>query len=120
MEVLESHAMVQDVHLCLSIPPKAVWRDTTGFLKGKSALRTHREYLGGERILTGFHSWARGHCVSAVGLDEAVIHAYLRNQEQEENVKNSLVFGALWPLPNDEGSFEERSSNQTAMRVEVD
>ncbi len=32
----------------------------------------------------GFHFWVRGYCVSAVGLDEAMIRKYIRNQEDEE------------------------------------
>ena len=72
------------VHLCLSIPPKYSVANTVGFLKGKSAIRIHREYLGRTRNFTGFHFWARGYCVSTVGLDEAVIRDYIRNQEEEE------------------------------------
>jgi len=37
-----------------------------------------------KRNFTGFHFWARGYCVSTVGLDEEVIRAYIRNQEEEE------------------------------------
>ena len=36
--------------------------NTVGFLKGKSAIRIHREYLGRKRNLTGFHFWARRYC----------------------------------------------------------
>ena len=39
---------------------------------------------GRTRNFTGFHFWARGYCVSTVGLDEAVIRDYIRNQEEEE------------------------------------
>jgi hypothetical protein len=37
--------------------------------KGKSAIVIHREYLGRDNF-TGYHFWARGYCVSTVGLDE--------------------------------------------------
>ena len=73
VELVEGHAMSDHVHLCLSIPPKYSVANTVGFLKGKSAIRIHREYLGRTRNFTGFHFWARGYCVSTVGLDEAVI-----------------------------------------------
>ena len=76
--------MSDHVHLCLSIPPKYSVANTVGFLKGKSAIRIHREYLGRTRNFTGFYFWARGYCVSTVGLDEAVIRDYIRNQEEEE------------------------------------
>lgn len=84
VELVEGHAMSDHVHLCLSIPPKYSVANTIGFLKGKSAIRIHREYLERKRNFTGFHFWARGYCVSTVGLDEAVIREYIRNQESEE------------------------------------
>ena len=43
VELLEGHAMVDPVHLCLSIPPKFSVANTAGFLKGKSAIRRRRE-----------------------------------------------------------------------------
>ena len=68
VELVEGHAMADPIHLCLSIPPKYSVANTVGFLKGKSAIRIHREYLGRQRQYTGFHFWARGYCVSTVGL----------------------------------------------------
>jgi len=60
-----------------------------GFLKGKSAVRIHRE-LGNKRV-TGLHFWATGYCVSTVGLDEETIKEYIRNQEKSET--NQLKLG---------------------------
>ena len=34
------------LHLLLSIPPKLRVANTVGFLKGKSAIRIHRQFLG--------------------------------------------------------------------------
>ena len=82
--------MSDHMHLCLSIPPKYRIANTVGFLKGKSAIRIHREYLGRQRQYTGFHFWARGYCVSTVGLDEEVVRAYIRNQEAEEKRQEDL------------------------------
>ena len=45
VELLEGHAMPDHIHLCLSIPPKYSVAHTIGFLKGKSAVRIHRELL---------------------------------------------------------------------------
>ena len=87
---MEGHAMVDHIHLCLSIPPKYSVSNTVGFLKGKSAIRIHREYMGRKRNFTGMHFWARGYCVSTVGLDEQVIRAYIRNQETEEKRQEQI------------------------------
>ena len=59
VELIEGHAMGDHVHLCLSIPPKYSVANTVGFLKGKSAIRIHREFLGHEKNLTGYQFWAR-------------------------------------------------------------
>ena len=44
------------------------------------AVRIHREILN-KRRMTGLHFWARGYCVSTVGLDEKVVRKYIREQE---------------------------------------
>jgi putative transposase len=90
IELVEGHAMPDHVHLCLSIPPKLSGAHTIGFLKGKSAIWIHREYLGKQRNFTGLHFWAKGYCVSTVGLDEQTIIRYIRNQEAEEKRTEQL------------------------------
>ena len=69
VEMLEGHAMPDHIHMCLSIPPKYSVAFVLGFLKGKSAVRIHRELLH-ERRMSGLSFWASGYCVSTVGLDE--------------------------------------------------
>ena len=69
VELLEGNCMADHIHMCLSIPPKYSVAHTIGFLKGKSAVRIHRELLH-ERRMTGLHFWATGYCVSTVGLEE--------------------------------------------------
>ena len=83
VELLEGNAMPDHIHLCLSIPPKYSVSNTIGYLKGKSAVRIHRELLGHKRM-TGLSFWARGYCVSTVGLDEGKIRRYIQEQEKLE------------------------------------
>ena len=87
--LLEGHAVSDHVHLCLSIPPKYSVSHTIGFLKGKSAVRIHRELMG-HRRMTGLHFWATGYCVSTVGLDEKRIREYIREQEKLQNSQGDL------------------------------
>ncbi len=61
IEWVEGHAMPDHVHLCLGIPPKYSVANTIGFLKGKSAVRIHREWLH-ERRMTGLHFRAARYC----------------------------------------------------------
>jgi len=82
VEVVEGHALPDHIHLVLSVPPKYSIAMMIGYLKGKPAIRIHRQLQGVKRGYTGKHFWSRGYCVSTVGLDEEEIRAYVRNQEQ--------------------------------------
>ena len=90
VELLEGHLMPDHIHMCLSVPPKYSIAMVIGFLKGKSAVRIHRNV--GLRRMTGLHFWARGYCVSTVGLDEATIRRYIREQEKLESDQRELQF----------------------------
>ena len=57
---------------------------TVGYLKGKSAVRIHRELLRTQGTLFGRAFWSRGYCVSTVGLDEAMITQYIQDQDKHE------------------------------------
>ncbi len=89
IEILEGHLMPDHIHMCLEIPPKYSVAHTLGFLKGKSAVRIHRTVLKAKRA-TGLHFWARGYCVSTVGLDEETIRQYIRHQERSEQQQLEL------------------------------
>ncbi len=78
----EGHAMPDHIHLLLSIPPKYSVSNTIGFIKGKSAIRIHRDLLKTKKM-TGLSFWARGYCVSTVGLDEETIRKYIKDQDKE-------------------------------------
>ena len=68
---------------------KHVVADTLGFLKGTSAVRVHRE-VKSHRRMTGLRFWSKGYCVSTVGLDEATIRKYIREQEQLQSGQGDL------------------------------
>ena len=89
VELIEGKGTADHIHMCLSIPPKYSVAHTVGFLKGKSAVRIHRDLLK-ERRMTGLHFWATGYCVSTVGLDEQRIREYIREQEKLENGQGDL------------------------------
>ena len=83
IEILEGHLLPDHIHMCLRVPPKYSIAYVIGFLKGKSAVLIHRKILKVKKT-TGLHFWARGYCVSTVGLDEATIRKYIREQEKQE------------------------------------
>jgi len=57
---------------------------TVGYLKGKSAIRIHRDLSRVKGTLFGRSSWVRGYCASTVGLDESAIRQYIQDQEQHQ------------------------------------
>ena len=89
VELLEGRSMPDHIHLCLSIPPKYSVSHTIGFLKGKRAVRIHRDLMG-HRRMTGLHFWATGYWVSTVGLDEGKVRQYIREQEKLESGQGDL------------------------------
>ena len=59
--------------MLLSVPPKYSIAMTIGYLKGKSAVRIHRELMKTKGTLFGRTFWAKGYCVSTVGLGAFLI-----------------------------------------------
>jgi putative transposase len=83
-EIVEGHLLKDHVHICISIPPKYAVSAIVGYIKGKSAIAIARKFAGKTRNYTGESFWARGYYVSTVGLDEQVVRAYIRKQEEED------------------------------------
>lgn len=91
IELVEGHLMPDHIHMCVSILPKHSVAFAIGFIKGKSAVRIHRQILGNKKV-TGLHFWSRGYCVSTVGLNEETIRKYIREQEALEKRQGELEF----------------------------
>ncbi|MCT3543697.1 MULTISPECIES: IS200/IS605 family transposase [Lentilactobacillus] len=90
VKILEGHMMPDHVHLLVSIPPKLSVASFMGYLKGKSALmmfdqHTNLKYKFGNR-----HFWSVGYYVSTVGLNEATIRKYIRDQEKHDQAQDRL------------------------------
>jgi putative transposase len=95
IELVEGKAMADHIHMLLSVPPRYSIAMTVGYLKGKSAIRIHRELMKTKGTLFGRSFWSRGYCVSTIGLDEAAIRKYIREQEQHQRDQDQgeLDFG---------------------------
>ena len=81
---MEGNAASDHLHLLLSVPPKFSIAMTIGYLKGKSAIRIHRELFQTKGTLFGRSFWSRGYCVSTVGLDESIIRKYIQEQNKHD------------------------------------
>ena len=84
LEVLELNMQEDHIHLVMSIAPKCSLSSVMGFLKGKLSLRLFQRYEKLGKRYWGRHLWARGCCVSTVGLNEQQIREYVRWQEKKE------------------------------------
>ena len=82
-EVVEGGLKVDHVHMLVSIPPKYSVAQVVGYVKGKSAIWVARS-MGRNRNFLGQNFWARGYCVSTIGLDETTIQEYIRAQEEAD------------------------------------
>jgi len=81
---LEGQRMPDHIHRGRCTPPTESVTHTSGGLKGKSAVRIHRELLH-KRRMTGLLFWATGYAVSTVGLDEARSRQSIREREKLES-----------------------------------
>ena len=95
VEVMELNVQPDHVHLVVSIPPKYAVSEFMGYLKGKMALRLFQQYESLGRRYWGRHLWARGYCVSTIGLDEGQIRKYVQWQEKQEK-QTEAVQGKLF------------------------
>ena len=91
--IIEGHLMPDHVHMMIAIPPKYAVAQVVGFIKGKSAIHLARVYGERKRNFVGQHFCACGYFVSTVGRDEAVIRAYIRSQEIEDERLEQLKLG---------------------------
>ncbi|CAI10001.1 transposition helper protein, fragment, partial [Aromatoleum aromaticum EbN1] len=100
--------MGDHVHMCLSIPPKYAVSNVVGYLKGKSAIQIARRFGGRQKNFTGENFWARGYFVSTVGLDEAIVRAYIRAQEEEDERYDQMRLPTIRRLHADRPTRDRR------------
>ena len=85
IEVLELNVQPDHVHAVLQIPPKVSVSEAMGILKGKTAIKLFKSFPGlKKKPYWGNHFWARGYCVSTIGMDEEKIRRYVKYQEENE------------------------------------
>ena len=88
IEIIEGSMCIDHIHMCLAIPPKYAVSGIVGYLKGKSEMIMFEKYSRLKRNFKGHSFWARGYYVSTVGLDEAKVRNYIKNQELNESIED--------------------------------
>lgn len=89
-EIIEGHLMPDHIHMLVSIPPKISVLSFMGYLKGKSALMIFERHANLKYKFGNRHFWSEGYYVSTVGLNEATIRKYIKNQEKEDLMKDKI------------------------------
>ena len=84
VEIIEGHLMPDRVHMLVSIPPRISVPGFMGCLKGKSSLLMFGKHANLKYKFGNRKFWAEGYYVSTVGLNEATIAKYIREQEQAD------------------------------------
>ena len=90
VEIIEGHLMPDHVHILVSIPPKYSVSQFMGYLKGKSSLMIFDRHANLKYKFGNRHFWAEGYYVSTVGLNEATIRKYIKNQESYDIAMDKL------------------------------
>ena len=93
VEILEGNVQADHIHLVLSFPPKYSISEVVGFLKGKSAIKMFDMHSELKKRYWGRHFWAKGYCVSTIGLNEEQIRKYVRWQLKKVKTMDQLK---LW------------------------
>ena len=90
VEIIEGQLMPDHVHMLVSIPPKINVASFMGYLKGKSSLMVFDKHANLKYKFGNRKFWAEGYYVSTVGLNEATIAKYIREQEQHDIALDKL------------------------------
>ena len=90
VKIIEGELMTDHVHMLVLIPPKIAVSSFMGYLKGKSALMMFDKHANLKYKFGNRHFWSEGYYVSTVGLNEATVKKYIREQELHDQMKDKL------------------------------
>ena len=90
IEIIEAQLCTDHVHMLISIPPKYSVSQIMGYLKGKSSLMIFDRHANLKRKFGNRKFWAEGYYVTTVGLNEATIAKYIREQESRDIAQDKL------------------------------
>lgn len=82
--------MPDHIHILVKIPPKLAISNFMGYLKGKSSLMIFERFANLKYKFGNKVFWAKGYFVSTVGLDTKKVQEYIRDQEKEDLMTDSM------------------------------
>ena len=90
VEIVEGEICPDHIHLLLSIPPKISVSGFMGYLKGKSAMMIFERHANLKYKFGNRNFWATGYYVSTVGINTATVQKYIREQDKQDQIEDSL------------------------------
>ena len=90
VEIIEGHPMPDHIHMLVSTPPKISVASFMGYLKRKSALMIFERHANLKYKFGNRHFWWERYYVSTVRLNESTIRKYIRDQENQDQIKDKL------------------------------
>lgn len=90
VEIIEGHLMRDHVHMLVMIAPSLSVSAFMGYLKGKSALMMFDRHANLKYKFGNRHFWSEGYYVSTVGLNDATVAKYIREQEMHDIAMDKL------------------------------
>ena len=82
--------MPDHIHLLLSKPPKYSVSNSMGYLKCKSAMMIFERHANLKYMFGNRNFGATGCSISTVGLNAATIQKYIREQDNMDQMEDSL------------------------------
>lgn len=95
IEIIEGKAMPDHIHILVKIPPKMSISNFMGYLKGKSAMMIFARHGNLKYKFGNNNFWLTGYYVSTVGLNEATIAKYIREQDTYDKIMDKISIKEL-------------------------
>ena len=90
VEIIEAYVMPDHIHMLVRIPPKMSVSSFMGYFKGRSATLIHEQHANLKYKYGNKSFWSKGYYVSTVGLNQKTIEKYIREQEAEDRIRDSI------------------------------
>lgn len=90
IEIIEGKAMPDHIHILVKIPSKMSISNFMGYLKGKSAMMIFARHGNLKYKFGNNNFWSTGYYVSTVGLNEATIAKYIREQDTYDKMMDKI------------------------------
>lgn len=91
VELIEGECCPDHVHMLVSIPPYMSVAQFVGTLKSKSTLMIFDRHANLKYKYGNRNFWCRGYHVDTVGKNAKMIETYIRNQLEEDYVKDQVT-----------------------------